>query len=793
MFHPTTRFVTWQTSLLALTIFVVFAGTTSGQTIVGNIPISGIVDGNGVSGIAKVAVNPTTNRAYVVTTHFNFDGGYTDNHRRTIQVVDLATLAVIASIESDGEISKIVVNPSTNRVYALKADYANRVMVIDGDTNQLLTVINVPADPLELVAVNEDARDLAVNPVTNRIYGIQTSYSRTTSEVQLRAFVIDGATNSVIGVTPYFPRHYGMQIVVNPVTNRFYVLDSGDAMLLVFNGDTNSLETTLSDAALGNLGGVQMAINPDAGKLYILAYRPWVPSPYSAVLAVVDTNTNELHSILDIGNSRQVKDIAVNPTTNRVYVMHGPYGPYYPDPWPYYVLSEFDGNTNSITSRTIFSNNANYVDVLSIAVNSQTNRLFINRFKFLSVFDPVDTTTPSLAASDLTVEATSPNGAPANYSTSGSDNSNVSPAIACSIPSGSLFPIGTTTVTCIAQDNAGNASTPQTFSVNVVDTAPQLSLPPYISTSATSSAGAQVAYFASADDAVSGQLPVQCSPTSGSTFSVGVTAVNCSVTDGAGNTATGSFNIYVLAADQTYTPPDSYYVTVQPTNGPTLTFSYVEGAGVTTVTPIDAATVGTTPAGFALSNGIAYQVSTTATFYDYVQLDFAVPAPISESDFNNLSILHNNNGTLEDVTGGHNYDAQSQSGTITAYTYSFSPFYLVKKVNLRIAPLFDQSQAFKAGSTVPIKLKLLDGAGTNIAAPTTALKARSLVRLGTSTTSTVIDAGNANPDLNFRYDQSLKGYIFNLSTKGLASGQYVLSFYVGSERSFFYTVKFEVR
>jgi DNA polymerase III, alpha subunit (gram-positive type) len=37
------------------------------------------------------------------------------------------------------------------------------------------------------------------------------------------------------------------------------------------------------------------------------------------------------------------------------------------------------------------------------------------------------------------------------------------------------------------------------------------------------------------------------------------------------------------------------------------------------------------------------------------------------------------------------------------------------------------------------------------------------------------------------------GYIFNLSTKELASGQYLLSFYVGSDHSFFYTVKFEVK
>lgn len=66
-----------------------------------------------------------------------------------------------------------------------------------------------------------------------------------------------------------------------------------------------------------------------------------------------------------------------------------------------------------------------------------------------------------------------------------------------------------------------------------------------------------------------------------------------------------------------------------------------------------------------------------------------------------------------------------------------------------------------------------------------------------NTTAPVVDSGNANPDYTFRYDATLGGtgggYIFNLSTKGLASGQYVLSFYVGSERSFFYTVKFEVK
>ena len=75
--------------------------------------------------------------------------------------------------------------------------------------------------------------------------------------------------------------------------------------------------------------------------------------------------------------------------------------------------------------------------------------------------------------------------------------------------------------------------------------------------------------------------------------------------------------------------------------------------------------------------------------------------------------------------------------------------------------------------------------------------ARDLRLLGANTTASVVDAGNANPDYTFRYDTGLGGagggYIFNLKTKGLASGQYVLSFYAGSDRSFFYTVKFEVK
>jgi hypothetical protein len=48
----------------------------------------------------------------------------------------------------------------------------------------------------------------------------------------------------------------------------------------------------------------------------------------------------------------------------------------------------------------------------------------------------------------------------------------------------------------------------------------------------------------------------------------------------------------------------------------------------------------------------------------------------------------------------------------------------------------------------------------------------------------VDDAGNANPDSNFRFDGGLGpngGYIFNLKTTGLATGTYVLTFTVAGD------------
>jgi hypothetical protein len=108
--------------------------------------------------------------------------------------------------------------------------------------------------------------------------------------------------------------------------------------------------------------------------------------------------------------------------------------------------------------------------------------------------------------------------------------------------------------------NAGGSDS-GTFNVTVVDTTPpELDLPDDITTEATSASGAEVTYTASADDLVDGDVAVQCTPASGSTFALGTTLVTCTATDTRGNLASDSFTVTVVDS----TPPQILSVDATP-------------------------------------------------------------------------------------------------------------------------------------------------------------------------------------------------------------------------------------
>ena len=159
----------------------------------------------------------------------------------------------------------------------------------------------------------------------------------------------------------------------------------------------------------------------------------------------------------------------------------------------------------------------------------------------------IDTVAPVLTVpSTIRANATDANGATVTYSVSATDAVSGTAAVVCDPPSGSTFPIGTTTVQCYAKDasfNIGFGSFDIIVSFDV--TPPVLSLPAPITAEATSASGAVVTYAAFAIDDTDGPVPVTCDHASGSTFPIALTTVLCTASDSHGNIANGSFTVNV--------------------------------------------------------------------------------------------------------------------------------------------------------------------------------------------------------------------------------------------------------
>lgn len=118
--------------------------------------------------------------------------------------------------------------------------------------------------------------------------------------------------------------------------------------------------------------------------------------------------------------------------------------------------------------------------------------------------------------------------------------------VVCIPPSGSTFPVGTTTVTCTATDALGVTAS-CSFDVTINDCQdPTINCPtsPVTKCNDLNQCGANVSYEVTSNDNCSG-VQTSCSPQSGSFFPVGNTTVNCTATDGAGRTATCSFTVTV--------------------------------------------------------------------------------------------------------------------------------------------------------------------------------------------------------------------------------------------------------
>lgn len=181
------------------------------------------------------------------------------------------------------------------------------------------------------------------------------------------------------------------------------------------------------------------------------------------------------------------------------------------------------------------------VDIGVVVRNSRSFGVLMNT----TVFAPSDTTPPVITAPEnIVVEASGPSGTIVAFSATASDTVSGAVAVTATPPSGSNFPIGTTTVTLSASDAANNSAT-ASFTVTVRDSiAPLVNLPADQVIEATGPDGAVAWFTATASDVV-GVASLTSSAASGSTFPIGVTTVTITATDATGNSTSAAFTITV--------------------------------------------------------------------------------------------------------------------------------------------------------------------------------------------------------------------------------------------------------
>jgi hypothetical protein len=160
----------------------------------------------------------------------------------------------------------------------------------------------------------------------------------------------------------------------------------------------------------------------------------------------------------------------------------------------------------------------------------------------------VDNTPPVITTPGNITVGNDPNSCSAvvSFSVTATDNCGGA-SVTTSVPSGTSFQKGTTTVVATATDAAGNTST-ASFTVTVNDTQPPVVTVPAditVSLPANSTATSQVVtYSVTAADNCPG-VTLAVNPASGSAFPVGTTTVTATATDAAGNATTRTFKVTV--------------------------------------------------------------------------------------------------------------------------------------------------------------------------------------------------------------------------------------------------------
>ena len=265
--------------------------------------------------------------------------------------------------------------------------------------------------------------------------------------------MISGATNTVTATIPVVNPN---GIAVNPSTNTIYVPNANLNTVSVISGggnaSTSSMSFTSANVPAAPTGLITTPISsaqidlswtaPSDGGSPITGYmieRATGAGPFSTLVASTGTA------------STTYSDTGLSANTLYTYRVSA-------------INAVGTGPASSTSSATTPSQSFFYIHIHQTFHTHFFNGVPRPEFHLEDHIHFIAMTTPL----DITVEATDPSGTVVNYVLP-TATATVGVSVACSPPSGSIFPLGMTTVTCTATDALGY-TTSKSFKVTVVDT-----------------------------------------------------------------------------------------------------------------------------------------------------------------------------------------------------------------------------------------------------------------------------------------------------------------------------------
>jgi YVTN family beta-propeller protein len=207
----------------------------------------------------------------------------------------------------------------------------------------VVTALTALAAAQRLVAsidIGGEAGWLAVNPTTNMIYVPNMTLDTVT--------VIDGTTNAIVANIPVGGAPAAA--AVNTATNMIYVTVP-ETSIQVIDGSSNTVVATVPTFS------AFIAVNPATNLIYF--------NPGAGRVSVLDGATNQIITTILTASDDTVQSIAVNSTTNRIYVSENGLDAG--------SLTVIDGKTNNIGT-SLFQK---VCDPRIVAVDNVLNRIYV--------------------------------------------------------------------------------------------------------------------------------------------------------------------------------------------------------------------------------------------------------------------------------------------------------------------------------------------------------------------------------------------------------------------------------